>query len=40
MKDEINCIFLNNNFECEIGNNTEECLKNCKDKIKEDEEKE
>lgn len=36
----IDCIFLNNNNECDLGNDTEQCFKICKDRepIEENEE--
>lgn len=34
MTDEVNCIFFND-FKCDLGNDTEKCIKGiCKDKIK------
>lgn len=32
----IDCIFMNNNHECDLGNDTFECLKNCSDQISYD----
>lgn len=41
MEEEINCIHLNNNFECDLGYDIDECFKGiCKDRIKLDETKE